>query len=403
MIVNPSADKDPAHLIPGKIVSVDFSDAAPTPSYDIVIGQRIVAEAATLIRLRLGTRRCVIVSDTNVAPLYKERIEAVLSTGDHTLLKTIVIPAGEISKNFARLGSLLDEILELGVDRKTLIIALGGGVVGDITGLAASLALRGLPFVQIPTTLLAQVDSSVGGKTGVDTSCGKNTIGTFYQPRLVIADVTMLDSLPERELRAGYAEVVKYGLIGDRDFFHWCVSHGAQLLNGDHEAQVHAVGYACAAKAKIVADDEHEAGKRALLNFGHTFGHALEAATGFGAELIHGEAVAIGMLMSMRMSLRMNLCTRHDYDAVRAHFNDVGLPFTPPPFAYDIDRLMEFMATDKKAESGKITLVLPHGIGQAVVHKDVDSREIRALWKEVLAECQPSQTSSSPTRNSNPF
>ncbi|MFA5040484.1 MAG: 3-dehydroquinate synthase [Bdellovibrionales bacterium] len=388
-----------ARFIPGKIVSVDFSSAPPKPAYDIVIGQSILAEAATLIRLRLGTRRCVIISDSNVAPLYQARVEAVLSAGGHSILKTIVFPAGEASKNFSNLESLLNQVLALNVDRKTLIIALGGGVVGDITGLVASLVMRGLDFVQIPTTLLSQVDSSVGGKTGIDTPFGKNNIGSFYQPRLVLSDVTLLDSLTEREMRAGYAEIVKYGLLQDREFFNWCKTHGGQLLNGDHEAQIHAVGYACMAKAKIVADDEREAGRRALLNLGHTFGHALEAATGFGSTLIHGEAVSIGTMMSFRMAVNMGFCPKQDYDDVKAHFIDVGLCMAPPPASYDIDHLIELMKADKKAEDGKVTIILPHGIGNAIAHKDVATREISALWKEVLAECQPNQASSSQTQN----
>ncbi len=393
------AAADQARFISGKIVSVDFSGAAPKPAYDIVIGQNILTEAATLIRLRLGARRCVIVTDSNVAPLYQARIEAVLAAGGHTVIKTLVMPAGESHKVFSQLESLLIDLLGLGIDRKTMLVALGGGVVGDVTGLAASLAMRGLDFVQIPTTLLAQVDSSVGGKTGIDTPYGKNTIGTFYQPRLVLADVTLLDSLPEREMRAGYAEVVKYGLISDRDFFTWCTTHGGQLLNADHEAQIHAVGHTCSAKAKIVAEDELETGKRALLNLGHTFGHALETATGFGSKLIHGEAVAIGMVMAFRLALTLGFCTRHDYEAVRAHLAAVGLPVAPPPHAYDVEHLIELMCADKKAENGKLTVVLPHGIGNAVVHKDVDLNAIRALWKEVLSECQTNQTSSSPTQN----
>jgi 3-dehydroquinate synthase len=384
-MTSPFAVADQARFVSGKIVSVDFSEMSPTPAYDIVIGQNILAEAATMIRQRLGTRRCVIISDTNVAPLYQDRLEAILSAGGQDVLKTLIIPAGEASKNFSTLETLLNELLALGIDRKVLIVALGGGVVGDISGLTAALAFRGLDFVQVPTTLLAQVDSSVGGKTGIDTPYGKNTVGAFYQPRLVLADVTMLDSLHEREMRAGYAEVVKYGLISDRDFFRWCVAHGGQLLNADHEAQIHAVSYTCAAKARIVSDDEREAGKRALLNLGHTFGHALEAATGFGSTLIHGEAVAIGMLMSFRLSVNKGLCPKKDYDDIRAHFADVGLPLKPPPFAYDIDRLMELMATDKKAESGRITVIMPHGIGHSVIDKNIDPREIRALWKEVLA------------------
>jgi 3-dehydroquinate synthase len=373
-----------ARFISGKIVSVDFSDADPIPSYDIVIGQSILTEAATLIRLRLGLRRCVIISDSSVEPLYRARLEAVLAVGGHDVLKTVVVPAGESSKNFSQLGALLNDVLAAGADRKTLIIALGGGVVGDIAGLTASMALRGLDLVQIPTTLLAQVDSAVGGKTGVDTSYGKNTIGTFHQPRLVLTDVTLLDSLPLREMRAGYAEIVKYGLIADQAFFRWCVAHGGQLLSGDHEAQIHAIGYSCTAKAKLVAADERDEGVRALLNLGHTFGHALEAATGFGSTLLHGEGVAIGTVMAYRSSVRLGLCSSHDYEEVRAHFSALGLPTTPPPHSYSIDRLIELMTQDKKASAGKLALILPHGIGHAAVHTDVSPRDIRAVWEEFL-------------------
>jgi 3-dehydroquinate synthase len=200
-------------------------------------------------------------------------------------------------------------------------------------------------------------------------------------------------------MRAGYAEVVKYGLLLDREFFNWCVTHGGQLLGADHEAQIHAVGYACTAKAKIVAEDEREAGARALLNLGHTFGHALETATGFGSTLIHGEAVAIGMVMAFRLAMKLGFCPRQDFDAVRTHLMNIGLPVVPPPYSYDIEHLIELMSADKKAEAGKITLVLPHGIGKAAVHKDVDLNAIRALWKEVLDECPQNPTSSSPTQS----
>jgi 3-dehydroquinate synthase len=377
------AGQDP--FIPGKIVTVDFTAAPCTPPYDIVIGQSIISEAGTLIRLRLGTRRCLIVTDTIVEPLYRARLEAVLAAAGHDVLTTFIIPAGEASKDFAHLQMMLGKMLEAGVDRKTLIIALGGGVVGDLAGLTASLVMRGLDLVQIPTTLLAQVDSSVGGKTGIDTPYGKNTVGTFYQPRLVIADVMLLDSLSAREMRAGYAEIFKYGLIADAPFFRWCLAHGAQLLNGDHEAQIQAVGISCVAKAKIVADDEREAGNRALLNFGHTFGHALEAATGYGNLIVHGEAVAIGMAMAFALSVRLGLCTQSDYEEMRAHLIEIGLPVTPPhPFAYNIDRLIELMAQDKKSEGGKITLILTRGIGQAFVSRDVDVRQVRAVWETFL-------------------
>ncbi len=373
-----------ARFVSGKVISVEFSASSPTPAYDIVIGQSILTEAATLIRQRLGVRRCVIVSDSIVEPLYRARLEAILTAGGHNVLKSFGVPAGEASKNLLQIGALADAMLAVGVDRKTLIVALGGGVVGDISGLVASLVMRGLDLVQIPTTLLAQVDSSVGGKTGVDTLYGKNTIGTFYQPRLVLIDVTLLDSLAEREFRAGYAEVVKYGLIADPSFFRWCVAHGGQLLNGDHETQIHAISYSCAAKAKIVANDERETGSRALLNLGHTFGHALETATGFSSVLVHGEAVSIGTLMAFSLSAKLGLCFRHDYNDVRNHFLAVRLPVAPPPFAYDIDRLIDLMRHDKKSTDGKITLVLPHGIGNAVIHRDVDTQVIRAVWEESL-------------------
>jgi 3-dehydroquinate synthase len=374
-----------AHFVPGKVVTVDFTAAAGTPAYDIVIGQNILSEAGTLLRVRLGACRCVIVTDTVVEPLYRARLEARLIASGHDVLAACVLPAGEGTKDFAHLQMLLGKLLELGVDRKTVIIALGGGVIGDLAGLAASLVMRGLPLVQIPTTLLAQVDSSVGGKTAIDTSFGKNTIGTFYQPRLVLADVTLLDSLSAREMRAGYAEIVKYGLIGDTPFFRWCLTHGGKLLNGDHEAQIQAVAISCASKARIVADDERESGSRALLNFGHTFGHALEVMTGYGNSLVHGEAVSIGMVLAMRLSVRLGLCPQKEYEEVRAHLTASGLPVSPPPaFAYNIDKLISLMTQDKKSENGKITLILCRCIGQAFVSRDADQREVRAVWEEFL-------------------
>jgi 3-dehydroquinate synthase len=374
---------DEARFVSGKIVTVDFAGAATTAAYDIVIGQSILSEAATLIRLKLGIRRCVIITDTTVEPLYRARLEAVLVAGGHNVLATFAIPAGEASKDFATLQSLLHKMLAAPVDRKTLVIALGGGVVGDLAGLAASLVMRGLEVVQIPTTLLAQVDSSVGGKTGIDTPYGKNTIGTFYQPRLVLADVVLLDSLHAREVRAGYAEIVKLGFISDPAFFRWCLTHGGKLMNGDHEAQIQAIGYSCAAKAKIVAADEREAGVRALLNLGHTFGHALEAATGY-KKLVHGEAVSIGMVMAFRLSVRLGLCPQSDYDEVLAHLVGIGLPVVPPPHDYDIDALIALMTHDKKSEGGKITLILVRGIGQAFISPDVNISEVRAVWEEFL-------------------
>ncbi len=366
-------------------VRVDLSGTQRTPDYDILIGEEILAQAGEAIAQRVkSAKNCVIVSDSNVAPLYQKRLENALEKAGLKTLKTLVVPAGEASKNFAQVGELATGMLALGVDRKTLVCALGGGVVGDLAGFAASMVMRGIDFVQIPSTLLAMSDSSVGGKTGIDTPYGKNTLGAFYQPRLVIADVALLSTLPKRELLAGYAEVVKYGLIGDRIFFDWCKANGKKALTGDRQVLGESVRASCVAKAKIVAEDEREAGKRALLNLGHTFGHALESATGFGDVLIHGEAVAIGTIMAFRMAVRLGLCPQGDCDEVIAHFLDVGLPTMPPAFAYDIDRLIKLMAIDKKAESGEIALVLPHGIGNAVVHKNVNPDIIRMLWAEVL-------------------
>ncbi len=366
----------------GKIVTVDLPQQRH--AYDIVIGDSVLATAGMLITAKLGKRRCLVVTDANVAPLYLKRCEAVLAAAGHELLPASIVPAGEASKDFATLQRLIEHILASGADRKTLIIALGGGVVGDLAGLAASLVLRGVDFIQIPTTLVAQVDSSVGGKTAVNSARGKNMVGAFYQPRLVIADVSLLDSLPERELRAGYAETVKYGLIRDAAFFKWCQANGAQVLNGDRVAQIYAVDASCRHKAEIVSADEREAGERALLNFGHTFGHALEAATGYGNTLLHGEAVAIGMAMAFALSVKLGLCPSVEAEAAVAHLKVLGLPVTPPSLAYDIDRLMQSMAEDKKAAGGKLTLILARGIGSAFVSREADEGVVRDIWREFL-------------------
>jgi 3-dehydroquinate synthase len=371
-------------LAGGKIVTVDINPSTQR-QYDIVVGDNILSEAGALIGVRLGQRRCLVISDDKVAALYQQRCEAVLAAAGHTVLPGITVTAGENTKNFLALKSVCDQILKNRADRQTLVIALGGGVVGDLAGLAASLVLRGLDIVQIPTTLVAQVDSSVGGKTGINTGHGKNVIGTFYQPRLVIADVSLLDSLPQRDMLAGYAEVVKYGLIRDAEFFHWCQANGAQLLSGDRAAQIYAVGESCAHKAKIVAADERESGVRALLNFGHTFGHALEAVTGYDNRLLHGEAVAIGMIMAFRLSVQLGLCPEKDAGDVRDHFASVHLPTDPKTVGHeDIDRLMQFMAQDKKAKADKLTLILTHGIGKAFISRDVNEDPVRDLWREIL-------------------
>ncbi len=369
---------------PVATIPIDVSASRGNLSYDIVVGDGVLNDVGARIAEDLGIRRCVVITDTNVEPLYRERLEAVLAAAGHTVLQPVTVPAGESSKNYSTLHMVLENILSRGVDRKTVIVALGGGVVGDLAGLAASMVMRGLDLVQVPTSLLAQVDSSVGGKTGIDTVAGKNTVGTFYQPRLVIADVSLLDSLPPREMRAGYAEIVKYGLILDASFFSWCRAHGGQLLGGDREAQIQAIAASCRYKARIVAEDERESGPRALLNLGHTFGHALETATGYGNLLLHGEAVAIGMAMAFHVSERLGLCPAGQAMQVQEHLKEIGLPVMPPPFSYDIDRLMALMAQDKKAEHGRLTLILAKDIGKAFVSTDVDAGIIRKAWKNFL-------------------
>jgi len=369
-------------FVGGKIVTVDLPQQRR--AYDIVIGDSVLAAAGMLIANKLGKRRCLVITDTNIAPLYLERCEAVLAAAGHELLPASIVAAGESSKDFATLQKLIEHILASGADRQMLIIALGGGVVGDLAGLAASLVLRGVDFVQIPTTLVAQVDSSVGGKTAINSARGKNMVGAFYQPRLVIADVSLLDSLPERELRAGYAETVKYGLIRDVTFFKWCKANGTQVLGGDRAAQIYAVDAACRHKAEIVSADEREVGGRALLNFGHTFGHALEAATGYGNILLHGEAVSIGMAMAFALSVKLGLCPMAEAEEAQAHFKVLGLPITPPSFVYDMDQLMQSMAQDKKASGGKLTLILARGIGSAFISRDVDEGSVRVIWQEFL-------------------
>lgn len=363
-------------------VHIDLSSSPR--GYDIVVGKNILVNAGTSISQRLGERRCITITDSNVAPLYLQHVEAVLTTAAHTRLPSIVLPAGESSKSFDGLQNLLAQLFERGIDRKTVLVALGGGVIGDLTGFAASIALRGVDFVQIPTTLLAQVDSSVGGKTGINSTYGKNTLGTFYQPRLVLADTSTLDSLPERQMMSGYAEVVKYGLIQDLDFFMWCDEHAGQLMYGNPDIRIQAISKSCAYKAQIVAEDERESGRRALLNLGHTFGHALESVTGFSDKLLHGEAVSIGTVMAFDLSAQMGLCPTQDAQAVRNHFIRLKLPIAPPAGNYDIDELMALMAQDKKASNGKLTLILAKGIGQAFIANDVDPTPIRELWAKMV-------------------
>jgi len=353
-------------------------------SYDILVGTGLLAQAGGLMLPVLAQKRVFVVSDQNVAllhlPALFDSLDAAGIAHDH-----IVLPAGEQTKDFDHLEGVLDAMLEAKCERGTMLVALGGGVIGDLTGFAAAILLRGVDFVQIPTTLLAQVDSSVGGKTGINTRQGKNLVGSFHQPRLVIADTQVLDTLPLRELRAGYAEIVKYGCIDEPEFFAWLETHGAAILAGDAAARRHAIVTSCAAKARIVAGDERETGARALLNLGHTFGHALEAESGYGADLLHGEAVAIGMVMAFRLSAHLGLAPTADVERLERHFADLGLPTRPPSLpgrSWDPDRLLGHMAGDKKVKDGTITFILARGIGRSELARGIDM----AAVPEVLVQ-----------------
>ncbi len=353
-------------------------------SYDIQIGTGLIEQAGAMLTPLMAVPRAVIITDETVAGLHLPRLTASLDAAG-IAHDDIVLPPGEATKSLDRLGEVLDRMLALGIERSVTVVALGGGVIGDLGGFAASIALRGLPYVQIPTTLLAQVDSAVGGKTGINSRHGKNLIGSFYQPRLVIADVGALDSLPGRQRRAGYAEVVKYGALGDADLFAWLEENGADLLAGDTEKLSRAVEASCLAKAAIVAADEREAGRRALLNLGHTFAHALEAETGYGDALLHGEAVAIGMVLAFDLSVRLGLCPSADAERLRRHLSDVGLPVALPDRDWSVERLMAHMARDKKVTGGHIAFVLARGLGNAFVATDIDPAEAAAVLDAAIA------------------
>ncbi|MCC7260632.1 MAG: 3-dehydroquinate synthase [Alphaproteobacteria bacterium] len=352
--------------------------------YDIVIGRGLLREAGERIRNATAATRAVIITDERVAPLHLAPLELSLEEA-FIAYDTLVLPAGEASKDFATLEKLLTQLLDMTPDRNLVLIALGGGVMGDLTGFAASILLRGVRFVQIPTTLLAQVDSSVGGKTGINTRHGKNLVGSFHQPSLVLADTATLSTLPRRELLAGYAEVVKYGVIGDTEFFEWLERHGQEVVEKLPEALARAVLRSCRAKAEIVASDEREStGRRALLNFGHTFGHALEAETGYGNTLLHGEAVAIGMVLAMRLSEEMGFAPEGEAAAVEEHLAKVGLPTSPAPLNLSAKALLAHMYGDKKAESGALTFVMARGIGDAFVEKNVPADAVLKILQDAV-------------------
>lgn len=368
-----------------EIVRVELGDR----SYDVLIGPGLLPELLQQSTDRLGETKFSIVTDENVAADHLASIEAPLKQAGRWRT-SVVLPAGEATKSFEQLQFLSEALLAAGTERRDVVVALGGGVIGDLGGYAAAILRRGVRFVQIPTSLLAQVDSSVGGKTGINTPQGKNLIGAFHQPSLVLADTGVLNSLPDRQMRAGYAEIIKYGLLGDRDFYAWLEDNAAAVLARDPAAVLKAVTRSVEMKAEIVARDETETGDRALLNLGHTFGHALEAFTGYSDRLLHGEGVAIGMCLAFRISERLQHCPPQTAARVSAHIKSMGLPTEISDIPGDdlptADVLVDLMGQDKKVRDGQLTFILAHDIGKAFITREVSRDEVRSFLKEQLGE-----------------
>lgn len=365
---------------------IDIEVSLGSRSYRITVGQGVLSSAGERLAAFTRSRRVAVVADERVAALHLDRLQAGMPG---FAIEPILFPPGEGSKNFANLERLCDRLLELEMTRADVVLALGGGVIGDLTGFAAAILKRGMHFLQVPTTLLAMVDSSVGGKTGINTPRGKNLVGAFHQPVAVWADLSLLETLPEREMMAGYAEIVKYGLIDDPDFYGWCEANAGRLLDHDMEALANAIAWSCRAKARVVAADERETGDvRALLNLGHTFGHALEAETGFGDALLHGEAVGIGMAQAYRFSARQGLCPPADAARVTAHLEAIGMMARPSEAGIPADaapRLIAHMLHDKKRTADGLPFILSHGIGRAFVAKSVPLTAVEAFLTEDLA------------------
>ena len=350
-------------------VNVDLGER----SYDILIGEGILSRAGELIQTATGSSRLFVLTAETVHGFHGDALRSTLASGFDNVT-WMVRPPGEAQKSFSTLQEVLDGMFEAGLSRGDCLVAFGGGVIGDLGGFAASVFKRGCQFVQIPTTLLAQVDSSVGGKTAINVSYGKNLVGAFYQPALVLSDSSLLKTLPERQLKAGYAEVLKYGLLGDADFFNWLEQNGRDVLALEPTALSHAVAVSCETKARIVAEDERETGKRALLNLGHTFAHALELEAGYGERLLHGEAVSVGMEMAFEYSASQHLCSERDVERLKAHLDQTKMtrPQDVRDLTTDTNKLMAHMGQDKKNESGKLTLILARSIGDAFVEKNAN-------------------------------
>lgn len=373
---------DPGEVAPER-VPVDLGSQA----YDVLIGPGLLPRAGSLIAPLLSRPRTVIVTDEQVNRLHGPALRASLARAG-IVARTVALPPGEATKSMAQAEHLCACLIDLGVERGDRIIALGGGVIGDLTGFAAAIVHRGIGFIQVPTTLLAQVDSSVGGKTGVNLPAGKNLVGAFHQPCLVLADTDSLSTLSAREYFAGYAEVVKYGALGDADFFAWLQARPAAVVDRQAAFLLEAVRRSVAAKAQVVAADEREAGQRMLLNLGHTFGHALEACAGYDGRVLHGEAVAVGMVLALDLSARLGHADAAEVDRLARHLSDVGLPVSPKAFGidFDADDLMAAMQRDKKARDGQVTLVLARRLGEAFVTRDVSKGLVAEVWRHHLHE-----------------
>ncbi|MCE8532069.1 3-dehydroquinate synthase [Ruegeria pomeroyi] len=358
-------------------------------SYDVEIGPGLLAETGARIAPLLKRRRVCVLTDETVASLHLEALSEGLAAGGITM-QALALPPGEATKSWPHLERAVDWLLAEKVERNDIVVAFGGGVIGDLAGFAAAILRRGVRFVQIPTSLLAQVDSSVGGKTGINASHGKNLIGAFHQPSLVLADTSVLGTLTARDFLAGYGEVVKYGLLGDVAFFDWLEGQGPALAAGDMAARVEAVTRSVQMKADIVARDETEQGDRALLNLGHTFCHALEAATGYSDRLLHGEGVAIGCALAFELSARLGLCSQEDPSRVRAHLKAMGMKTDLCDIPGDLPgaaALVDLMAQDKKVVDGQLRFILARGIGQAFVTSDVPRAAVLSVLEDALASC----------------
>jgi len=381
-MIAPAAEHPPAGAATRR-VNVALGDRA----YDVLIGPGLLAEAGRLISAQIGKAKCAIVTDENVAKHHLAALQSSLD-GAGLAAEAIVLSPGEASKSFAQLQPLCEKILELGIERGDVVLPFGGGVIGDLAGFAAGIVRRGVRFVQIATTLLAQVDSSVGGKTGINTSQGKNLVGVFHQPSLVIADINVLTTLAPREMRAGYAEVAKYGLLGDAPFFAWLEKNAPAIFANGGPPLAHAIETSVKAKAAIVARDETETGDRALLNLGHTFGHALEAWTGYSDRLLHGEGVAIGMCQAFRFSEKLGLCPQGRAARLAAHLKSAGLPTRLqdiPGSSAQADELLRLMGQDKKVRQGKLTFILAREIGEAFIARDVSPDVVREFLREEIS------------------